>query len=1483
VATSSSSVIIGLQVNLRGGMKLDQLNAALKMLKTNLASLQRGASGAAIRNTMTNMSKAIAQTAQQAKNAASQRIKIEKDVARDIARTDSNMARVFAKLKADQVKAEKKAAAERIKIEQMYAKMFDQIETQTTRSVNKAAADQIRAEAKAAKQRMALVAGKYRNAIAEAKARGVAEEKSAAQATRAWSRYYAVTIKNTDNLVERLRKIETAYDAIFRAGFRIQMIGQQMRQLGQSTIGFLSDMAAKFGEFEFMLNRASGAMGILQDAVDGGRNIYDKFQSAILDTAAELRLFDPSDVAKATYYWASTSGQQVNTLGDLKTAMAAVVPLMKEAALTETSYETAIKGVYSILVQYGKGIDEVQDVTEKLQKVTVETAAEFPDLINSFKMVGPIAAANNVTFEEMVDLFGRLADAGIRGTMSGRAFRQLFIQLVKPSDKAKEALDDLWKTTKAFGGKSYAEMVFPRGSFVGPAKYIDMLAVATKDLTQVQRNALLAQITTANELPVITALVNKQIRTLNTGTNAWAKSSKATRSAAEMFRIQWDQLANSWKGVSTAFTTGVDTIRIQIGGRLAKMFTPVMDQIIVQLGRIRKWIDNPANSEIIDFFLKAAGALGVFLTVAGGAAVAVGSLVALSAAIMVIVRGFGPLFGAVSGAIGVFGGLAAAISRNFEYIQKQVKGALTDINSALGGTAGGVEKITELFNTFTAATGPLFDFIVRGVADAIRAFGALIKVLSGLGPASEAIKVIGGGIFYFFSLKAIANVLGMAKAFGALKVAMLGGMALQPVFNSATGEIEKTMVRQAGALERVRGGVTKVGVAMGAGVGPVGKLSGGLKGLLSGTVGLLGPGGILVLGAAIASFAYSSNFLGIKDGLDAITKSMSNMSGEAREAIDSLGNWHDAVIANMSTTSEYTRLQKELASVQKEYASQDWFTLGGLFDKNDPAMRLRDAERSFNEFQTKYIANFDAITKAAVEAGNEVSRSDVFAMAVKFKESLGYKDISLSTQALYAYYNAMGKVTTEGGDAIYELTKAWKDARVIFSGSGKKVTLDEWLNITLGPEGRIKARAKDQASQLLKIYQESLSGSVRSLGMSSVGKDFSSRVLTDLVNLRDTGNLPDELAKKIDDLLSEAGGRVNLVDDLDGLGAGIEGAVTNEVKKVDLATAVTSAAEGFKNFDKRVAELIKNYIKPGSQIHGVINSIMTGAISKLGPKTDPTLTTTIASWITDYQTQFDNQFQLAGGVGSKAGRQFARNQIKSLTTWMKAGIPASTPQVVKQALFDTMVKMYEAANIPVPATLYTQIFGKGKKVPEKYASGIESKTGPRGPVTAAAAKAARDTRALNTFVPNAFNWGRHLIENFVKGMNSYYVPLTTSVNRVTNYLTRIKFSEPKWGPLKGFNKSGGHMMQSLIRGIESERGNLLRTVDGVARDIASVADSNYGLGGASLESNASKLIKVQVDVRSGDGSVDQLTTSQLQNGIMNSQFLRELEHAATVD
>lgn len=651
---------------------------------------------------------------------------------------------------------------------------------------------------------------------------------------------------------ERLRQaldaLEQKYDGVFRAGFRLQAAGRDLIDSGQAILGFLSEATDAWGDYEFMLNRAAGAMGLF----DKMSPLYKTLRNDIETLAQEMRVFPADDVAKATYFWGSTTGQQIESIKDLKLVLQQLDPIMKTAALTETDYETAVKTAYNVTEQFNLGLGRSGEVIQKLLLLTQRTAAELPDLTNSMKFVGPVAAQIGADFDEVAVALGLVADEGIRGTIAGRALRQMFIQTLRPSARAKAALDDAWKSTKELG-KSFDELIFPNGKYVGLEEHVRQLALATQDMTDKERGSFLAIISTANELPVLSALVQRQTEAMKKNKSAWDGAKYSLDNYGEAFDNMFELLRGSWKGVVGFLQNTWLTLVRRVGESVAEALTPWVEGLAKILQQVDIWMR--ANEPIVDMIVKVAGLIGVLLVVAGTFLLVMGSLILFGTGIVfafqalgLILGIFGPLIAGFSVLAGIVVFVVQDIVRNFEQWREALRVLETGFGNFLEALGLGAGEFGSVWRTIAGEVANGASRMLGAVKDGIVALGQFFDALS---RNEQAMSIIRTVVSWLIKLAAVGTGITVA------------GFSL------------RTIAGAAALLAAAAVGVGKFVYAISglkAMVGVVRAFAGALTFLAANPI----IAALILLAAVVAALyvAFDTNFMGIRDIIGNVVKAV---------------------------------------------------------------------------------------------------------------------------------------------------------------------------------------------------------------------------------------------------------------------------------------------------------------------------------------------------------------------------------------------------------------------------------------------------------------------------------------------------------------------------------------------------------------------------------------------------------------------------------
>lgn len=644
-------------------------------------------------------------------------------------------------------------------------------------------------------------------------------------------------------LRDRIDETEGKYDAVYRAAYRLKSVGQDLMDIGGKGIGVLQKSAEAYGNYEFKLNRAAGAMLV-------NRDLYGDLSKGIQNVAKEVRLFNVEDVAMATYYWASTTGQQVENMDDLKIAMQGIVPILKAAALTETTMEQAIKGVYSIIKQYGLSLEDTTDITEKLMLMTQRTALEFPDLIESFKMVGPLANSLKIPFEEVAKTLGILGDLGLRGSQAGRGLGMFLTQMVRPAPKGIKAMNKLFKATMQVND-GYKTLVFPKGKFIGLEKFVTLLAKATGKLTDQQRlNYITSIVGTQNAARQIIPLIAAQTEALKKNASVWDESKYSLEGAGKAFDTAFSYLSDSWKGLTGLLQNTFMPIILQVGKAVTEMAKPVIEWLTDMVEKIAQWLEK--NPQIADFAVKLLAIGSAVLVAVGAAMVFIGTLMGIVAGVGFVIGAFGAVLAPLTVFVAMVVGAGVAFVQNLRGIKDAV---IKFLNSLL--------RVMKLI----VGKGVDFDGVIRNLTTVLKELAkvALDGLVKGLNFLSDVLDSI--------TPEQAGNIRDVVLAIGGL-ILLNKGMGIAAVALDAIAAA--LLAIRTASVAGVLGGIGKHVAGL---VPNIGKLQGAIRGLLM-MLGLAsaaaGPvaWAIMAIVAAIAAFvvAYETNFLGFKDLVDGVVR-----------------------------------------------------------------------------------------------------------------------------------------------------------------------------------------------------------------------------------------------------------------------------------------------------------------------------------------------------------------------------------------------------------------------------------------------------------------------------------------------------------------------------------------------------------------------------------------------------------------------------------
>jgi len=163
-------------------------------------------------------------------------------------------------------------------------------------------------------------------------------------------------------------------------------------------------------------------------------------------------------VSNATEHTAVALGKvalQVSKMGFTLEESLMVIPHM---ANLSTAAVADLTSVTQIAVQTMKSFQmpasEMEHIVNVIQGTVSQTALDFEDFAEAMKFVAPIAKTMNITLEETAAMIGILGDVGIKGSLGGTTLKNMFLNIMRPSENVRKVLEKM-----NFQGKNFVEIL----------------------------------------------------------------------------------------------------------------------------------------------------------------------------------------------------------------------------------------------------------------------------------------------------------------------------------------------------------------------------------------------------------------------------------------------------------------------------------------------------------------------------------------------------------------------------------------------------------------------------------------------------------------------------------------------------------------------------------------------------------------------------------------------------------------------------------------------------------------------------------------------------------------------------------------------------------------------------------------------------------------------------------------------------------------
>lgn len=257
------------------------------------------------------------------------------------------------------------------------------------------------------------------------------------------------------------RKLADANDKVTKSG--VQAHGS-LDKMGQSAANMGRQLAGALGV-------TAGIAGVVMVLKSAGAAMIDfeyqmaKVKAVTGATDVEFKQLetDAKRLGAATKFTATEVGQLQEEYAKLGYTTPEIIKATEATLLlataTGSTLAQAAEVAGSVIKQFGLDASETQRVADVMAASFNKSALGMEDFAEAMKYVGPLARAANVDVETTSALLGKLADAGLKGSIAGTSLANLLTKLADANSDVSKAIgfnvnssEDLFKALKALEG-----------------------------------------------------------------------------------------------------------------------------------------------------------------------------------------------------------------------------------------------------------------------------------------------------------------------------------------------------------------------------------------------------------------------------------------------------------------------------------------------------------------------------------------------------------------------------------------------------------------------------------------------------------------------------------------------------------------------------------------------------------------------------------------------------------------------------------------------------------------------------------------------------------------------------------------------------------------------------------------------------------------------------------------------------------------------
>ena len=353
----------------------------------------------------------------------------------------------------------------------------------------------------------------------------------------------------------------------------------------------------------------------------------------------ETTAWSASDVADAMGYMA-LAGFDTNEIIESTSGMLSLASASGEDLATVTDILT------DSMTAFGDSASDADRYADVLATTQAKSNTTVGLLGEAFKYVAPLAGSYGYSLEDVSTALGMMANAGVKGSMSGTALSSVITRLGTNTSGARTAIEEL--------GVSFYNQ---DGTARSLSDVLVDMCDATKDMTVEQKASFASTVAGAEAQKGLLAILNQ-------GSGAYRDLQSQITSCDGAAGDMADNMESGLGGSIRSLKSAIEGVMITVGEKLAPYIKKAADKIKEFCAWFQS-LDSATQDNIVRIGLLVA-AIGPLLIVVGKvitfAGKVVGSFQTIATGVGTLMQVGGKLSGGITKVVGLGGKLVTAIS-----------------------------------------------------------------------------------------------------------------------------------------------------------------------------------------------------------------------------------------------------------------------------------------------------------------------------------------------------------------------------------------------------------------------------------------------------------------------------------------------------------------------------------------------------------------------------------------------------------------------------------------------------------------------------------------------------------------------------------------------------------------------------------------------------------------------------------------------------